>query len=441
MKKIAKSILILLLAASLLAGCGTSTNQKNEASQTTKEKVVTIDFWAAPNPPQQTFWKQMAEEYAKVNPNIKVNVSPMPESPTSEAGIQAALAGGNAPTISENISRGFAAQLVDSKALVPLDTMDGWNDIIKTRNIGNTIQAWKFADGHQYVLPIYSNAMLFAWRIDILKQLGYNEPPKTYSQIIELGKKLKEKYPDKYLWANPDLIDSTWWKRWFDFFMLYDAASNANKFIEGNNFVADDKAGVATLKFLEDMAKNKLILTQKATDPFETGISVWTTIGPWTFNTWKDKYPELKLNETYVLALPPVPDGMSTDNVKTFADTKGLVIYAQSSPEKQKAAMEFIKWVYSNPENDMKWFEITNLPPARDDVNTNEQFKNYLKDHPELQLYAESIPNAIPPIDNAKFNDIQTLIGQKAVNPVVAGQVDAQKAWDDMKKAIQGVLK
>lgn len=223
--------------------------------------------------------------------------------------------------------------------------------------------------------------------------------------------------------------------------MLYDAASNGNKFIEGNNFVADDKAGVATLKFLEDMAKNKLILTQKATDPFETGISVWTTIGPWTFNTWKDKYPELKLNETYVLALPPVPDGMSTDNVKTFADTKGLVIYAQSSPEKQKAAMEFIKWVYSNPENDMKWFEITNLPPARDDVNTNEQFKNYLKDHPELQLYAESIPNAIPPIDNAKFNDIQTLIGQKAVNPVVAGQVDAQKAWDDMKKAIQGVLK
>nr|WP_279624991.1 ABC transporter substrate-binding protein [Thermoanaerobacter siderophilus] len=188
MKKIAKSILILLLAASLLAGCGTSTSQKNEASQTTKEKVITIDFWAAPNPPQQTFWKQMAEEYAKINPNIKVNVSPMPESPTSEAGIQAALAGGNAPTISENISRGFAAQLVDSKALVPLDTMDGWNDIVKTRNMENTIQAWEFADGHQYVLPIYSNAMLFAWRIDILKQLGYNEPPKTYSQIIELGK-------------------------------------------------------------------------------------------------------------------------------------------------------------------------------------------------------------------------------------------------------------
>jgi multiple sugar transport system substrate-binding protein len=81
------------------------------------------------------------------------------------------------------------------------------------------------------------------------------------------------------------------------------------------------------------------------------------------------------------------------------------------------------------------------MPPARDDVNKNEQFKDYLKEHPELQPYASMIPNAVPPIDNEKFNDIQTLIGQKAVNPVVAGQVDAQQGWDAMKKAIQEVLR
>ena len=45
----------------------------------------------------------------------------MKESPTSEAGIQSAIAGKSAPTMSENINRGFAAQLSESKALVPLD--------------------------------------------------------------------------------------------------------------------------------------------------------------------------------------------------------------------------------------------------------------------------------------------------------------------------------
>lgn len=432
-------VTVSILCLGMFTGCSQKTINSTETTDT--DKVITIEFWAAPNPPQQKFWKQMADEYAKVNPNVTINVSPIPESPSSEAGIQAAIAGGNAPTISENIFRGFAAQLVESKALIPLDTMDGWDEIIKNRNMKNTIASWKFSDGHQYVLPIYSNAMLFAWRIDILKELGYNEPPKTYSEIIEAGKKLREKYPDKYLWVRADFVNPTWWKRWFDFFILYNAASGGNKFIEGNKLVADDTAGVKVLKFIEDLTKNKLILTQKASDPFETGLGIYRVIGPWTFNGWKQKYPELKLNEKFVLALPPVPDGMSTQNVKTFADTKGLVIFAQSSPEKQKAAMEFIKWVFSKPENDLKWLEITNLPPARDDLNTNKLFKAYLEKHPELQMYAASIPNAVPPVDNPKFNDIQTLIGEKAVNPVAAGKIDAQSAWDAMKEAVQGVLK
>jgi multiple sugar transport system substrate-binding protein len=433
-----KTIAVLLmagLAGTLVVGCSSSSTTDD------KDGEVTIDFWAAPNPPQQKFWKQMAEEFTKENPKLHVNVTPMPESPTSEAGIQAALAGGSAPTISENISRGFAAQLADSKALVPLDTLPDWNDILKTRNMTSTIASWKFSDSHQYVLPIYSNAMLFAWRIDTLKQLDYNEPPKTYSELLTLGQKLKSKYPDKYVWANPDLTDPTWWKRWFDFFMLYNAASGGNKFIEGNALKPDDQAGIKTLTFLQDLGKNNLLLTNPATDPFEKGTSIWTTIGPWTFSSWKEKYPEMKIGETFVLTPPPVPDSMSTDNVKTFADTKGLVIYAQSSPEKQKAAQTFLKWVYSKPEHDMQWFEITNLPPARDDVNTNDSFKSYLSQHAELQPFAASIPNAVPPIDNAKFNDLQTTIGKEAVNPVVANKAEPKSAWEKMKSALQGDLK
>ncbi|PWK16412.1 extracellular solute-binding protein [Tumebacillus permanentifrigoris] len=436
-KKVMAVVLTAGLASAFLMGC----SQETTKTTTQPDGTVTIDFWAAPNPPQQKYWQQMADEFAKENPKVKVNVSPMPESPSSEAGIQAALAGGSAPTISENISRGFAAQLSDSKALVPLDTLSDWGEIIKNRQMNNTISSWKFADNHQYVLPIYSNAMLFAWRIDMLKQLGYNEPPKTYGDVMALGKKLKDKYPDKYVWANPDLTDPTWWKRWFDFFMLYDAASNGNKFIEGNKLTADDTSGVKTLTFLQDLGKNNLLLTNQSTDPFEKGTSVWTTIGPWTFSTWKEKYPELKFNESYVLSPPPVPDGMSTENVKTFSDTKGLVIYAQAAPEKQKAAMQFIKWVYSKPEHDQKWLEITNLPPARDDMNTNDSFKSYLSQHPELQPFAASIPNGVPPVDNAKFNDLQTTIGKQAVNPVVTGKSDPAAAWNAMKKELQGALK
>ncbi|WHY72017.1 ABC transporter substrate-binding protein [Fictibacillus enclensis] len=433
----------LLLGASVLAGslAGCSTGNPASEDSTSKNGTTTIEFWAAPNPPQQAYWKETAKAFEKDHPKIKIKVSPIKESPTSEASIQSAIAGKEAPTMSENINRGFAAQLAESKAIEPLNKMEGYDDILKSRSMSNTIKGWKFSDGNQYVLPIYSNAMLFGWRLDILKKLGVNEPPKTYSEVLDVTKKLKAKYPDKYLWAKPDLADPTAWKRWFDFFMLYDAASGGNKFIEGSKLVADDKAGVDVLNFMDNIRKEKGILTKQSKDPFETGLGIFTDIGPWTLQYWEEKFPEMKYNKTFAFSTPPVPDGTDTKNVSTFADTKGLVIYSSAPENEKKAAMEFIKWIYSKPENDVKWMEKTNLPPARDDLATNDAFKEIFEKNPALKPYAEAIPNAVPSIDNAKYNELQTYIGQYAVNPVVKGEVQPKKGWEKMKEAIEGDLK
>ncbi|OCA88334.1 sugar ABC transporter substrate-binding protein [Bacillus sp. FJAT-27225] len=438
MKKLASVALSAVLSVSVLAACS---NDSDTSGGGSKDGKTTIEFWAAPNPTQQVYWKEVADEFNKEHSDIQVNVSPMKESPTSEASIQSAIAGGSAPTMSENINRGFAAQLAESKALLPLDEFEGWEEIKKNRNMEETMKGWEFADGHQYVLPMYSNAMLFGWRLDVLKELGYNEPPKTYSEMLDVAEKLKQKYPDKYVWAKADLADPTAWKRWFDFFMLYDAASDGNKFVEGQEFTADKKAGEQVLGFVDDLRKADALMVRQAKDPFESGLGIFTDVGPWTIPFWEEKFPEMKYNETFTLAAPPVPDGMSTENVKTFADTKGIVVYASATKEQQKAAATFMNWVFSNPENDAKWLEKTSLPPARDDLTENEAFKAFFDNNPALQPYAAAVPNAIPPMDNAKYNDIQTFIGQQAFNPVVKGEKDPETAWKDMEKAIEGALK
>jgi multiple sugar transport system substrate-binding protein len=149
----------------------------------------------------------------------------------------------------------------------------------------------------------------------------------------------------------------------------------------------------------------------------------------------------MKYNKNFALSLPPVPDGESTKNVNTFADTKGIVVYASATEDERKAAMKFMNFVYSNPKNDLKWLETTKLPPARDDLSSNDSFKAFFDKNPELKPYAEAVPNAIPAIDNAKFNELQTHIGRLAVNPVVKGEVDPEKGWKEMKKAIKEELK
>ena len=438
MKKYAmRFIMMMLIVVIVASGCQSGSSGGEESGDGT----VSFNFWSAPNPSQQAFWTEMADKYMEENKDVKIEVTPMPESPSSEAGIQSAIAAGNAPAISENISRGFAAQLAASSAIVPLNEFDGYDELIQNREMKETISTWKFSDDNQYVLPIYSNAMLFGWRIDVLNELGFDEAPKTYSEVMEIGKKLKEQDSEKFLWARADLVKPTWWARWFDFFMLYNAASEGNKFVDGSEFIADDDAGVETLEFLDNLSKNDLLLTREATDPFETGQALMMDIGPWTFPYWADKFPEMKMGETYELSMPPVPDGVDPANAKTFADTKGISIYASATKEQQQAAFDFVNWVYSDAENDMKWFEETNLPPARDDLSTNEAFASYLEENPQLMKYAENIPNAVPPIDNEKTVEVQELIGKEAVNPVIKGETDPKAAWKNMKEAIDGVLK
>ncbi|SEM94355.1 ABC transporter substrate-binding protein [Lihuaxuella thermophila] len=433
-KKAGMIFLIFLVSLTFLTGC-----RDNEEIGTSATGVTTIEFWTAPNPPQQKYWEQMAREFEKENPDIKVVVTPMKETPSSEAYVISALIGGKGPTLAENISRGFAAQLAESRVLEPLNSLRNLN-VIQSRKMEKTMKAWVFPDGNQYVIPVYSNSMLVGWRIDILREIGYDQPPETYSEIIEVTKKLKAKYPDKYFWAKADLADPTAWKRWFDFFLLYHAASNGNALVQGNRFIADKEAGMKVFQFMLDLNKEKGLLSKQVKDPFETGIGIFTDLGPWTFSYWKEKFPEMKLNETFTLAPPPVPDGMKAEHPKTFADSKGIVLFSQKSEAEKRAAIRFLNWVYKDHKHDLTLMETTLMPAARDDLLSNETFRPFFEQNPVLKPYAEAVPDGVPVMANPKYNHIQTIIGQQAFNQVVKGKKTADRAWTDMKKEIEEVL-
>lgn len=51
-----------------------------------------------------------------------------------------------------------------------------------------------------------------------------------------------------------------------------------------------------------------------------------------------------------------------------------------------------------------------------------------------------NVPYSIPAMDDAKYNDIQQVLGEEAWNPIVRGEKKPDKAWSDMKKAEDGVL-
>jgi multiple sugar transport system substrate-binding protein len=396
-------------------------------------------FWTAPNPPQEVFWTEMAKRFMAENPEYNIQVFPMAEAPSSEATILTAIAGGTAPAASENIFIGFGAELYESAALVPLDTLEGWDELIAARNMEGAIKGWAFPDGHYYILPIYSNPILYGWRIDILEELGVDRIPETYEEIIEVARLAQKE--GLFLMVRPALGMPTWWERWFDFFTLYNAISGDVPFITGSEITADDEAVIDVFKFYADLAKEKLILTQDIPDAFATDNAIWSELGPWTFPGWKEQYPEMVYGETFALTMPPIPEHHKDDAAgNTFADAKGLVLYAQASEEAKQAVWDFIRWVFADPAHDLLWMETTSLPPVRDDLADNPVFAEYLAKAPELVPYAESLAFAVPPFTHSDFADIQTVLSEEGLIPVVRGTKSPEQAWEDAKAAINGIL-
>jgi multiple sugar transport system substrate-binding protein len=124
--------------------------------------------------------------------------------------------------------------------------------------------------------------------------------------------------------------------------------------------------------------------------------------------------------------------------VYTFADTKGMVLFAQS--EKKKEAWEFMKWYFNDVQHDVAWIEATNMPPVREDLTDNEAFSAYFEAHPVVKKYAEGVVYSVPPALIAKTIEAQQIMGREMIEPIWFGTKNPDKAMEDVVKAVEKFL-
>ena len=167
-KRVISMFMAAVLCAGLCACGGTAQNSEGAAessqgqestddagSKSSSGEVVEVDFWSAPNVDQFNFWTGKADQFNQAGievdgKKIEVKVQQMPESPSSEAGIQNAIATGTVPAASENINVGFSAVLADSEAIYDIQDEEWYKEIVKNREIESAVAGWELG-GKQYV--------------------------------------------------------------------------------------------------------------------------------------------------------------------------------------------------------------------------------------------------------------------------------------------------
>ena len=438
MKKLAALSMAAAMAVSLAACGGESAGASSEASgetaaestATASGEVIEVDFWTAPQQVQYDLWESWAVEFNATNTQVngktvQVKVQQMPESPSSEAGIQNAIATGTAPAVSENVNRGFAATLAASGVVYDLSEEDWFNEVIEARQMGDTMDAWAI-DGKQYVLPLYVNPITWQWNTKALDAMGY-EVPTTLAEFQEIMDNFDAKKDDlaavgvTHSFYRPSLVrPDQYWDRWSDFMMIYDGLSGGKSIVEGDTLTMDRDAAIQAMEVIGDFG-NSLQQGELSSIWVEAQPSVLVTINaPWEISLYHENNKVYGVDYEYGPALVQ----NEGDTPYNYADSKGLVFYKTDdiSEEEHLGAVEFVKWCYNaenSAQSDLEWLEATTMLPVRGDLNTNEAFADIMAEYPELAALAEWVPCSIPGLATDKDADIWTAFTEVCTAPYV----------------------
>lgn len=434
-KKFAALTMAAAMTAVSLAGCGGSGSGSTSSAATgdtaaagSSGGTIVVDFWTAPQQVQYNLWESWAQKFnatgTQVNgKTVEVKVQQMPESPSSEAGIQNAIATGTAPAVSENVNRGFAATLAASDVVYDLSGEDWFNEVVEARQMGDTMDAWAI-DGKQYVLPLYVNPMVWQWNKKALDAMGYDVPT-TLDEFHEIMANFDAKKDAlasvgvTHSFYRPSLTrPDQYWDRWYDFMMIYDGLSGGKSIVEGDTLTMDRQDAIDAMQVIGDFG-NSIQQGELSSIWVEAQPSVLVSINaPWEISLYRENNKVYGVDYEYGPALVR----NEGDNPYNYADSKGLVFYKTDniSDEEHQGAVEFIKWVY-NAENaaqsDLEWLQATTMLPVRGDLNTNEAFTEIMSEYPELSALAAWVPYSIPGLATDKDADIWTSFTEVCTAP------------------------
>lgn len=437
-KQCAALLMAATMAAVSLVGCGGSDAASGSGATAASGDTIVVDFWTAPQQVQYNLWESRAQAFnatgTQVNgKTVTVKVQQMPETPSSEAGIQNAIATGTAPAVSENVNRGFAATLAASDVVYDLSSEDWFNDVVESRAMGETMDAWAI-DGKQYVLPLYVNPMVWQWNMKGLQALGYDKAPETVAEFTEVMKAFasnKDALAEvgvTHSFYRPSLTrPDQYWDRWFDFMMIYNGVSGGKSIVEGNKLTMDRDAAIQAMEVIGTFG-NTIQQGELSSIWLEEQPSVLVSINaPWEISLYREN--NVVYGEDYVYG--PALVNNAGDKPYNYADSKGLAFYKADniSEEEHLGAVEFVKWVYNaenSAQSDLEWLEATTMLPVRGDLNTSETFTAIMEEYPELADLAQWVPYSIPGLATDKDADIWTAFTETCTGPYMNDVMQAE---------------
>ncbi len=370
----------------LVALCAFQWCDRNRNDKPQQNSEIQITYWCASNQQEIDLAQYLVDEWNATHDSIKVKLQPIPASQSSEEVLLAAIAAGTTPDVCSNMWPGAMDDFIASGGLVSLDQFPDFVDYISGRVPADLLETFRAVDGHFYQIPWKTNPIMIIYNKNIFRDAGVDFIPRTYSEYIEVGRKVTRDLDGDGsfdVWLSHRDTKPIWWQRFFDYYTFYIAASGGKTLFEGSKIIFNNDASVKVFALFQQIYKEGLFAkTTFIGDAFILEKLATQIAGPWhVAHVEKFKTPDFD----YGIFPIPVPDDYQGP-VYTFGDFKNISIFATA--EHPEASYEFAKYLVS-VQSDLKLLEQTLQIPIRQDLTSNPLFQPFFKQNPKLIQFAE----------------------------------------------------
>lgn len=394
------ALIVLMLTASV------------QAAQTT----ITWLYPGGEQPVSQQTWQGQLERFAKVHPEIKVNVIAVPWDLAHDRIVNMVMAG-DPPDLIQMGSR-WLPEFAEMGALLPLDRYFGKE---KTSIYYPGLLKTVTYKGKLYALPRAYSTQALIYRTDLIPQ-----PPKTWDELIRVAKQIQARYPDMYGFGFGGANHVSTLSQYFTILFSF----GGKVFDEKGRLALDSPEAVEALQLMVNMyRKDKIVPNpieynrEQLPSLFSAGRIAMFISGPWGGRATglppeNDKIP-------YMAALVPAgPAGPATelvsDSTAIAADSKHI-----------EAAVTFLDFI-TQPDEQAFRDKVGGLVPQGPQIAKRPEFQG----NPYFRKFIDMAQYGSPQPQPTVWEPFQDVIVEMVQSAVLGVKTPEQAVKDAAKRLV-----
>lgn len=282
------------------------------------------------------------------------------------------------------VNPGYLAPWVEAGWLAPLDGLPGIEER-KEKILPEQVEAYSYKGNFYVAGAWYDDTLIMAYNERVLKEAGFDYPPKTWDELIEQSLKIKEEGIVKYplsLYYKPTSRRLDW--VWYLISLSLSGKESRPLWSEELEpmFLETESSGYRALQYMKDFMQKYKIVSPGAFEVDTFGVvtdlmkgeAAFGPLGVFQFVNFSDKEKSKDAGNIKVMMIPN--SGYTRYKADGYAMTKGAT---EKGEEHKLATLEVLKY-FTGPEfakeRLKKWFgpsiytEVYSDPEIQEVVNS-----------------------------------------------------------------------